>query len=118
MNAKFNLRVGIDGRSSWLYSRITHRVARYCWEICQELSRELPKAQFFVYSPVEIELPVKNANWICRIEKTKMYAKLPAVLWTKYRCGMLASADNLDVFGISIFLATVAKADKNYSYCV
>ena len=70
MNAKFNLRVGIDGRALRGFIQGSRTgVARYCWEICQELSRELPKAQFFVYSPVEIELPVKMRIGFAELKK-------------------------------------------------
>ena len=114
MDANSNLRVGIDGRSLRGFIQGSRTgVARYCWELCTELAKELPRAKFIVYSPVEIELPVENENWICRTEKSKIFSKLPAILWTKFRCGELAAKDNLDVFwGAASFLPKLSKQTK------
>jgi len=92
-------RIGIDGRAlrGFVEGRRTG-VARYTWELCKELDKLLPMAQFFVYSPVPIELPVHSDRWQIRIETSALFRRLKPVLWSRYRCGRIASRDNLEAF--------------------
>ena len=92
-------RVGIDGRALRGFIEGSRTgVARYTWELCRQLDKVLPHCQFFVYSPVVIDLPVASDRWHLRTEPIRVFQKLKPVLWTKFRCGKLAVADAIDVF--------------------
>lgn len=96
------MQIGIDGRS--LQGSRTG-VGRYVYELCRELDRALPNAQFFVYSSVPLEMPVLSDRWILRLDESPLAKHLKPVLWLKYRCGLLCKKDNLDVFwGAATFL--------------
>lgn len=99
------MRIGIDGRA--LQGARTG-VGRYIFELCRELDKVLPNAQFFVYSSVPLEMPVLSRRWILRLDKSPLAAHLKSVLWLKYRCGLLCKKDNLDVFwGAATFLPQI-----------
>lgn len=89
------MKIGIDGRA--LQGARTG-VGRYVYELCRELDRALPTAQFFVYSSVPLEMPVLSERWVLRLDKSPLAKYLKSVLWLKYRCGQLCKKDNLDVF--------------------
>lgn len=92
-------RVGIDGRALRGFIEGSRTgVARYTWELCKQLDKVLPHCEFFVYSPVVIDLPVASHRWHLRTEPTRVFQKLKPVLWTKFRCGKLAVVDAIDVF--------------------
>ncbi len=96
------MRIGIDGRA--LQGAQTG-VGRYVCELCRELDRALPTAQFFVYSSVPFEMPVLSERWVLRLDKSPLAKYMKPVLWIKYRCGFLCKKDNLDVFwGAATFL--------------
>ncbi|MFL5401920.1 MAG: glycosyltransferase family 4 protein [Gemmatimonadales bacterium] len=89
------MRVGLDGRP--LVGRRTG-VGRYVYEICRELDSLLPEAQFFIYAPIPVELPVQSHRWICRVERRAWARALKPIAWLKLRAGRLGREDRLDVF--------------------
>jgi len=94
------LRIGIDGRPLQGNRR---GVGRYVFELCRELDKCLPNAQFFVYSPVSVEMPVLSDRWILRTA-LPMFSK-SRLLWLKLVGGFLCRKDYLNVFwGTNIFL--------------
>lgn len=96
------MRIGIDGRA--LQGSRTG-IGRYVYELCRELDRILPDAQFFVYSSAPLEMPVLSDRWVLRLDESSLAKNMKAVLWLKYRCGQLCDKDNLDVFwGAATFL--------------
>ena len=89
------MKIGIDGRA--LQGRRTG-VGRYAYELCRELDKALPSAQFFVYSAVPIEMPVLSERWVLRLDQSLLAKHMKSVLWLKFRCGRLCKKDDLDVF--------------------
>jgi glycosyltransferase involved in cell wall biosynthesis len=89
------VRVGIDGRA--LQGRRTG-IGRYVFEICRELDTLLPEAEFFVYAPEPVELPVNSPRWHCRSENRAWARGLKPIAWLKLRAGRLCREDRLDVF--------------------
>lgn len=103
-------RIGIDGRALRGFIEGSRTgVARYTWELCRQLDKVLPHCEFFIYSPVVIELPVTSGRWHLRTEPNGVFKKLKPVLWTRFRCGKLAAADAIDVFwAAGVFLPRLA----------
>jgi glycosyltransferase involved in cell wall biosynthesis len=98
----FILKIGLDGRA--LQGSRTG-VGKYVYELCRELDKVLPNAQFFVYSAIPIEMPVLSERWVLRLDRSPMAKFIKPLLWLKYRCGNLCKKDNLDVFwGAATFL--------------
>lgn len=89
------MRIGIDGRA--LQGRRTG-VGRYVFELCRELDTLLPQAEFFVYAPEPVELPVTSGRWRCRVEPRRWARKLKPIAWLKVRAGKLCRQDRLDAF--------------------
>ena len=96
-----SLRIGIDGRL--LGDNLTG-IGRYITELCKNLDRLLPKAQFLVYGPWALRMPVSSPRWIARvdpIEPLLLAAKhrwFTKNLWMLLREGQLCRRDGLDVF--------------------
>jgi glycosyltransferase involved in cell wall biosynthesis len=95
------MRVGLDGRA--LQGRRTG-VGRYVFEICRELDTLIPEAEFFVYTPEPVELPVTSGRWQCRVEPRRWARGLKPIAWLKLRAGRLCQEDRLDVFWASATL--------------
>jgi glycosyltransferase involved in cell wall biosynthesis len=95
------MRVGLDGRA--LQGRRTG-VGRYVFEICRELDTLIPEAEFFVYTPELVELPVTSGRWRCRVEPRRWARGLKPIAWLKLRAGRLCQEDRLDVFWASATL--------------
>ena len=96
------MRIGIDGRELYAHKR---GIGRYVWELCRELDRRLPEAEFIVYSRDPIELPVVSGGWRLRSDESFLGSRLSALLWLKLRCGTLCREDRLDAFwGTAVFL--------------
>ena len=89
------MRIGLDGRP--LLGRRTG-VGRYVFEICRELDALLPDAEFFVYAPEPVELPVASPRWHCRVESSSWARGLKPIAWLKLRAGGLCREDRLNVF--------------------
>jgi glycosyltransferase involved in cell wall biosynthesis len=99
-----HMRIGIDGRA--LMGRRTG-VGRYTFELCQHLSRFLPEARFFVYSPSALDVDL-GRNWSVRTDSGLLARSMKPIAWLKTRCGRLCREDELDVFwGCATFLPTL-----------
>jgi len=95
------LRIGIDGR---LLGDNRTGISRYVFELCRALDRLLPAAQFFVYGPWALQMPVSSPRWIPRVDplepvlrraKRQWYTKH---LWMLMREGRLCREDGLHAF--------------------
>lgn len=89
------MKIGLDGRP--LLGRRTG-IGRYVFEICRELDTLLPHAEFLVYAPEPVELPVVSGRWRCRVEARNWARALKPIAWLKLRAGGLCREDHLDVF--------------------
>ncbi len=89
------MRIGIDGRA--LQGHRTG-IGRYVFELCRELDILLPQAEFFVYAPTPVELPLVSDRWHCRVEPRRWARSLKPIAWLKLRAGRLCREDRLDVF--------------------
>jgi glycosyltransferase involved in cell wall biosynthesis len=89
------LRIGIDGRPLQGKRAGT---GRYIFELCRELDKALPYAQFYVYSQVPVETPVSSERWVLRIDQSSAKKYMNSIMWLKLRCGTLCEKDKLDVF--------------------
>jgi len=89
------MRIGIDGR---VLEGNRSGVGRYVFELCRRLDALLPDAQFYVYSPAPVEMPVRSPRWIARVDPHPLAARLKRLLWLKLCCGGMCAADSLDVF--------------------
>ena len=86
------IRIGID---AWPLSARPTGIGRYVRELCLELGRQLPDAEFVLYSPRAIDFPALP-RWRQRIDA---HARaLPGYAWLKWRLPRLCAADDLDVF--------------------
>lgn len=95
------LRIGIDGRL--LGDNLTG-IGRYTVELCRELAHLLPAAQFFVYAPWDVRMPVHSPRWTARVDplqslfrrlRDRWYTKH---LWMLLREAWLCREDRLDIF--------------------
>ncbi len=101
------LRIGIDGRELHDQRR---GIGRYAFELCRELDRCLPEAEFFVYSQAPVALPVASHRWTLRADPSALGRSLSPLLWLKLRAGTLCREDALDVFwGTTPFLPRLAR---------
>jgi glycosyltransferase involved in cell wall biosynthesis len=100
------LRIGIDGRH--LAQRGTG-FTRYIVEACRALDIILPKAQFLIYSPRPVEMPVVSDRWISRVDPLPLSGRIPGAIWLKTRLGLLSRHDRLNSFwGTVNFLPTLS----------
>ena len=96
------MKIGLDGRA---LHGVKTGIGRYVYELCCELDKSLPEAEFYVYSSVPIKLPIESNRWNLRLDNSFISKYLKPVLWLKLRCGMLCTKDNLDLFwGTATFL--------------
>ena len=94
------MRIGIDGQA--LKGKRTG-IGRYVFELCKELDKIMPDAQFFVYSKEPVDMPVKSERWIARVDSL-LYSRY-IWMWIKFRGGYFCQKDKLDAFwGSSSFL--------------
>ena len=89
------LRIGIDGRN---LKRFGTGFIRYTVELCKALDVVLPEAEFYVYSPFPLELPVKSDRWISRVDPWSFNGRIRGAVWLKTRLGSLLRNDRLDSF--------------------
>jgi glycosyltransferase involved in cell wall biosynthesis len=102
------MRIGIDGRE---LNHERRGIGRYVFELCRELDRCLPEAEFFVYNRVPVVLPVASDRWILRTDPSTLGKRLSPLLWLKLRGGLLCRQDELDVFwGTSGFLPRLPRS--------
>lgn len=106
------MKIGIDGRSLiGFISNSKAGVGRYTTEICKRLDYLLPDAVFYIYSPVEVELPVISSRWILRKCPNRISRNLKPVLWTKLFCGAMCDDDYIDVFWASASFLPIFKTN-------
>ena len=89
------LRIGIDGRS--LEKNITG-VGRYVWELCLELEKCIPDAEFFIYSQWPISVAPISERWHHRVDTFAAKKYMKSIVWQKLRAGAMCRADKLDVY--------------------
>jgi glycosyltransferase involved in cell wall biosynthesis len=95
------LRIGIDGRPLQGNRRGD---GRYVFELCKRIDAFMPKAKFFVYSSVPVEMPVLSDRWVLRNDRFP-FSKFSPLLWLKLRGCCFCRRDHLDVFwGTNVFL--------------
>lgn len=87
------MRIGIDG--SFLSGQLRGH-SLYSVELCRALDKLLPAAEFYVYSPVAMQLPVQSQRWHLRTGY-KPLAFSP-IAWLKLVAGRLIHKDKLDIF--------------------
>lgn len=96
------IRIGIDGN---VFYGKRSGIGRYAYELCMALDRQMPDAQFFVYTRVPLDIPKPSPRWIARPETSPFWAKMKYAAWMKLRCGHLCKKDQIDVFwGCGVFL--------------
>src|SRR5260221_5489555 len=93
------LRIGIDGRN---LARFGTGFIRYTVELCKALDAALPDAEFYVYSPYPMELPVKSERWISRVDHWTLNGRIRGAVWLKTRLGSLLKNDQLDSFWATV----------------
>ncbi len=93
------LRVGIDGRN---LRRNGSGFIRYTVELCKALDAAMPDAEFYVYSPFPVELPVKSERWIPRVDHCSLKGRIRGAFWLKARLGFLCRHDRLDSFWATV----------------
>jgi glycosyltransferase involved in cell wall biosynthesis len=99
------LRIGMDAR---LFDEITG-IGRYVGELGKELACLLPEAEFFLYSPWPIPMPVQSPKWHARIDPWSRYFKLARGFWMTKHAWMLLRVRSLCLRDrINVFWATDA----------
>jgi len=89
-------RIGIDGEA--LKTPLSG-VGKYVFQLCRELERALPEAEFFAYFRVTPErLALPSRRWCLRREAVPVLRRVPSFVWLKTRAARLCREDNLDVF--------------------
>jgi len=105
------LRIGIDGRN---LARFGTGFIRYTVELCKALDAALPDAEFYVYSPYPMELPVKSERWISRVDHWTLNGRIRGAVWLKTRLGSLLKNDQLDSFWATVtFLPSLPDTVKS-----
>jgi glycosyltransferase involved in cell wall biosynthesis len=90
------LRIGIDGEG---LRKPLSGVGQYIYNLCAELERLWPEAQFFAYARLPAErLALPSPRWVLRREAVPALRRLPSFLWLRTRGAALCRADGLDVF--------------------
>lgn len=95
------LRIGLDAR---LMGDNLTGIGHYVSELCRELDRVLPGAEFFLYAPWPIQMPVASPRWQVRIDPWAPVLKHFRGSWTTkhfwmlLRVGTLCARDRIDVF--------------------
>jgi glycosyltransferase involved in cell wall biosynthesis len=91
------LRIGLDGR--FLSEPKPTGIHRYLLELCKQLDWLLPQAQFFLYSPHQIELaPFLSPRWMARLDPRAPSGPFAQTRWLRFRLGAFCRQDSLDVF--------------------
>jgi len=90
------MRLGIDAEALRLpLSGVGH----YVHELCTELERLWPQAEFFAYARLSAErLALPSPRWQLRQEPHEPLRKMPSFAWLKTRGAALCREDRLDVF--------------------
>ncbi len=89
------MRIGIDG------SRLggqSSGIGRYLSGLLAPLDAVMPEAEFFIYTKRRAELQLPSKRWTAQHDASRAASRMPNVLWTRLRLGMIAARDRLDVF--------------------
>ena len=89
------MKIGIDGST---LGGNRAGVGRYVFELCRALDKQLPRAEFFIYSHIPVEMPVNSPRWHARVEPKPTFALLRNIFWIKLRAPSLCRKDGLDAF--------------------
>src|SRR5580698_2077622 len=109
-SAQRRLRIGIDGRN---LKRHGSGFIRYTVELCKALDVALPEAEFYVYSPFPVDLPVASDRWISRVDNRSLSGRIRGAFWLKTRLGSMLRHDQLDSFwGTVTFLPRLPRTVK------
>lgn len=86
------MRIGIDATP--LSSPIAG-IGRYVAELCLRLDAALPEAQFFLYAPNAVDLPLPSSRWRVRVVRCRVPI---SYLWLKTSLRGPCERDRIDVF--------------------
>jgi len=90
-----DLRLGID---AFVLVKQTGGIGRYLSEICQQLDRLLPRADFFLYSPRPLEMVLPSGRWHIRIGGARVAQLASSYVWLKLCVRKMAEADRVTLF--------------------
>jgi len=100
------LRIGVDARL--MGDRLTG-IAHYVSELSRELAELLPGAEFFLYAPWSIRMPVASPRWHAKIDPwSKTFEKGRAFWMTKHAWMLIRTRAMCLRDGINVFWATDA----------
>src|SRR4051812_29263068 len=95
------LRIGIDAR---LMGDDATGIGHYVSEVCKQLDVLLKDADFFLYAPWPIHIPVESHRWHARIDPWSLLFKRLRGIWASKHAWMLLRMralclrDNINVF--------------------
>jgi glycosyltransferase involved in cell wall biosynthesis len=94
------MRIGIDGRALQASTSGGNvgGITRYTIELCQILDRELPNAEFFVYTTKNLEFQLPSNRWIIRQSNDVSSKFIKAPIWLRYFAQLLIKKDNINIF--------------------
>ncbi|MEO0071095.1 MAG: glycosyltransferase family 1 protein [candidate division WOR-3 bacterium] len=87
------MRIGVDGIS---FAFAATGVTRYLTSMLREMVQMATQDEFFIYSPVPIEVPLDKGNWHLRVVPS-LFSRRPS-LWTQFILPQVLAEDNIDVF--------------------
>ena len=88
------IRIGVHGAP---LSGTKSGIGRYVFELCQQLDRLLPDAEFFVYSQTPPSSPLPSNRWHLRLASGAS-RRLSGYGWLKFASRGLIRKDRLDAF--------------------
>lgn len=87
------MRIGVDGIS---FAFAATGVTRYLISMLREMVQMATQDEFFIYSPVPIDVPLDKGNWHLRVVPS-LFSRRPS-LWTQFILPQVLAEDNIDVF--------------------
>lgn len=87
--------IGIDGSRLGVKSS---GIGRYLLGLLPALDRLMPEAEFILYTKRNTSLHLPSERWTVKSDPNQFCQKLPNVFWTRFRLGMLAAQDQIEVF--------------------
>ena len=99
-NTSKHIRIGIDGRAlqAKLSGGNVGGVTRYTTELCQVLDRNLPNAEFFVYTTKHLDFTIPSNRWVIRKPNNVSSNFIKASIWLRYLAQFWIKTDKLDIF--------------------
>lgn len=79
-------------------------IGHYVFELCRELDHLLPGAEFFLYAPWPIQMPLESPRWRARIDPWGALIErfrgswITKHVWMLLRAGALSMQDRVNVF--------------------